>query len=277
MSVPTRSEAIADQLRDEILRGRYRVGERLPSERDLAERYGVHRGAVREAMKRLEQLGIVFIKPGGARVAPLESASVDVIEHLLRLESPPDPDLVDQVVEVASALFTTSARLCAERANETQRAGVRALVGELGRADLEGEERFELLEALGDVFVEASGNMVLKMIRRAVRAKIIDHLRPTAQRVMAIRPEPGPIGALQLDALLHAIEVRDGPAAAEAMHLVNRTMRERATEVIREARKAAGVEGPVDPKPGRFRIGHADQSALIATGNERSAGRRDDD
>ena len=39
----SRSAAIAAELRDEILRGQYREGERLPSERDLAERFGVHR------------------------------------------------------------------------------------------------------------------------------------------------------------------------------------------------------------------------------------------
>ena len=54
----TQESSIAAELRDDILRGHYRSGERLPSERDLAERFGVHRSTVRSAVKRLEQLGI---------------------------------------------------------------------------------------------------------------------------------------------------------------------------------------------------------------------------
>ena len=44
---------IADALIEDILSGHYRVGERLPSERDLAVRFEANRGAVREAMKQL--------------------------------------------------------------------------------------------------------------------------------------------------------------------------------------------------------------------------------
>ena len=48
---PSRSERITAALRDEILRGRYQSGDRLPSERELAVRFDANRGAVREAMK----------------------------------------------------------------------------------------------------------------------------------------------------------------------------------------------------------------------------------
>ena len=51
--VKSRASDIADLLRDEILLGQYRPGERLPSERDLAARFQVNRGAVREAIKTL--------------------------------------------------------------------------------------------------------------------------------------------------------------------------------------------------------------------------------
>ena len=97
MQSHSRSQQITAELRDEILRGRFRSGERLPSERDLAERFGVNRGSVREALKKLEQLGLTDIQPGGARVTPIEEASLDVIEYLLELDDPPDPMLVDQV------------------------------------------------------------------------------------------------------------------------------------------------------------------------------------
>ena len=46
----TLSNEIAADLRAEILRGQYRDGDRLPSERDLSARYTASRGAVREAL-----------------------------------------------------------------------------------------------------------------------------------------------------------------------------------------------------------------------------------
>ena len=69
---PSRTQEISDVLRDEILRGQYRAGERLPSERDVASRFGTSRGTVREAFKKLEQLGVATIQPGGARAVPIE-------------------------------------------------------------------------------------------------------------------------------------------------------------------------------------------------------------
>jgi len=47
----SRPEAIARELRTDILQGRYRAGERLPSERELAARSGGSRGSAREALK----------------------------------------------------------------------------------------------------------------------------------------------------------------------------------------------------------------------------------
>ena len=83
---------ITQVLRDEILRGQYRPGERLPSERDVAARFETSRGTVREAYKKLEQLGIVSIQPGGARVVPVQDCTLDVLGPLLDLNEVPDSD-----------------------------------------------------------------------------------------------------------------------------------------------------------------------------------------
>ena len=64
----SKAEEITDILREEILRGQYRAGERLPSERDLSARFEANRGAVREAVKKLEQLGIVDVKPAAVNL-----------------------------------------------------------------------------------------------------------------------------------------------------------------------------------------------------------------
>lgn len=63
---PRASERVHAALRDEILGGALAPGAAVPSERALAKRFGVHRQSVREALKRLEQAGLVRISHGGA-------------------------------------------------------------------------------------------------------------------------------------------------------------------------------------------------------------------
>lgn len=60
------SEQVYIQLRDRILKKVLPVGAELPSERELSETLGVNRGAVREAIKRLQQARLVRVRHGGA-------------------------------------------------------------------------------------------------------------------------------------------------------------------------------------------------------------------
>jgi len=60
------SEQVYAQLRDRILKKVLPVGAELPSERELSETLGVNRGAVREAIKRLQQARLVRVRHGGA-------------------------------------------------------------------------------------------------------------------------------------------------------------------------------------------------------------------
>ncbi len=57
-------EQVAEQIEKRILVGELRSGDRLPTERELAEQFHVSRTAVREAMKNLAQKGLVDMRPG---------------------------------------------------------------------------------------------------------------------------------------------------------------------------------------------------------------------
>src|SRR3954449_6753475 len=62
----TRSAEIHARLRQAILTGEHAPGDALPSERQLSDELGASRHAVREALKRLQQAGLVSISQGGA-------------------------------------------------------------------------------------------------------------------------------------------------------------------------------------------------------------------
>ena len=59
------AEAVVEQVEEMILHGTLRDGERLPSERDLADRLDVSRQTLREALKALEEKGLVESRQGG--------------------------------------------------------------------------------------------------------------------------------------------------------------------------------------------------------------------
>lgn len=59
------SEMLVEKLLGFVTAGRLQAGDKLPSERDLAERFGVSRPTVREALRALSVLGVIEIRHGG--------------------------------------------------------------------------------------------------------------------------------------------------------------------------------------------------------------------
>jgi GntR family transcriptional repressor for pyruvate dehydrogenase complex len=227
----SRADEIADALRKEILTGRYRAGERLPSERDLAERFGSSRGATREAVKKLEQLGIACVQPGGARVLPLAEASLDVVGHLLDLTSPPDPDVVQQVLEVGGGILALTARLAAGRATDEQLADILEQIRKIGSAGSDDARIREAILGLGPVLVEASGNMVLTLVHRGLRTQVIARL--DSQEVHPTH-DPQVLREMSTE-LAHAFEARDPARCDEAIHELFRELREPVIHALRKA------------------------------------------
>jgi len=79
------SESVFRQLHDKIVRQELKAGSELPAERELAEQLGVNRGALREAIKRLQQAGLVAVRHGGNHVVLdyLEEGGLELLPSLL--------------------------------------------------------------------------------------------------------------------------------------------------------------------------------------------------
>jgi GntR family transcriptional repressor for pyruvate dehydrogenase complex len=236
----TQESSIAAQLRDDILRGQYRCGERLPSERDLAERFSVHRSTVRAAFKRLEQLGIAEVRPGGARVCPIEEASLEVLQHMIELQDPPDANLVDQTLEAMSGFLAHAARVGSERATGANRARLLSILDEMIRSEPTEERRAEFISTLGAAFDEASGNPVLALLRHGLRTHSSNYLRPENRN----RPVSAESIAPHLLRLRGAIATGDGAAASEAVYgftaVIRRTLRASLEEEHARVEREAG-------------------------------------
>src|SRR5260370_40909023 len=84
-------EEIALQIRVQLATGRLRPGDRLPSERDLAQQLGVGRNSEREALRALEVSGIRQLHKGGAGGAfiaqPTGGAVINAMRDMYQLRA----------------------------------------------------------------------------------------------------------------------------------------------------------------------------------------------
>lgn len=72
-------EEVAAQIREELAKGRLRIGDRLPSERALSEQFGVSRNTLREALRSLEHAGLVRLQKGASGGAFITEDSGEAI------------------------------------------------------------------------------------------------------------------------------------------------------------------------------------------------------
>jgi GntR family transcriptional repressor for pyruvate dehydrogenase complex len=122
---PRLSDKVADMMLETILSKRLHVGDRLPSERELGEQFGVSRTVVREAVRALVAKGIIEVRSGsGLRVAAVDASAVSESMSLFLRGGEFD---FEKVHEVRALLETHIAGLAAERATVEDVARLRAV------------------------------------------------------------------------------------------------------------------------------------------------------
>jgi len=145
-------DRIAEELERQILADRYAPGERLPGERQLAAALGANRNTLREALRRLEQLGLVSVRHGqGVTVQDFrKSAAMGVLEPFLRHGRDPveRAGIFVDLLRVRGDLMGTIATLAAERSTPHDRARLSRIAAEQ-HAALAAEDRAAL--ARGDL------------------------------------------------------------------------------------------------------------------------------
>ena len=115
-------EEIVEQLKEMISTGELKPGDKLPSEREMAESLGVSRASVREALTALEAIGILDIRPGEGTFVQQTSIAETFWPLFLVLAVEKNPG--SQLMEVRRVLETESAALAAQRATEEQMANI---------------------------------------------------------------------------------------------------------------------------------------------------------
>lgn len=160
------SDSVFRQLCDKIVRDELRAGTELPAERELAASLGVNRGALREAIKRLQQAGLVAVRHGGNHVVLnyLDEGGLELLPTLLvtpqgRLNNA----VVRSVMAMRSALAPDIAAAAARRPNPTLAAELEALLAQMRapRIPLRALQGHAL--AFWKLLVEHGGNIAFRL------------------------------------------------------------------------------------------------------------------
>lgn len=165
------AEEIAEQLRGLILNGQYPPGSKLPPERELSKRLRVNRASLREALKKLEHLGLVRIRQGdGTRVQNfMETGGIELVQHLLPLGGG-KPELIRDLLEFRRLFGREIARLAAARSSQ-DKDGIAKLRALADKADSTSgaAELFDLDFEFYVVLASLSGNQVMLLLINTVR------------------------------------------------------------------------------------------------------------
>ena len=213
-------ERIVEQIEARIVSGALRVGDQMPSERELAEQFAVSRTAVREAVKILGKKGLVEIRPGRGTFVINDTPnalrqSLDMLMRLGRSDSPAD------LMEVREILEPEIAARAAKRITEEPLQQMQLAVDVMDRA-LHNTEAF--VEADLDfhlALAEGTGNPIIPLLMDS----IIDLLRDQRKRTGAVT---GGLerGQYHHKRILEAVRARNADAARKAMEAHLQQVRE---------------------------------------------------
>ncbi|HWQ14518.1 MAG TPA: FadR/GntR family transcriptional regulator [Roseiflexaceae bacterium] len=228
----TLANRVAAEIERHIVGGRIHPGERLPSERELAEQFGVSRTVIREAVRVLAAKSLLEVRSGSGTVAraPTPRSVSQSMLLLLRTGQPLDHT---KVQEVRRTLEIEIAGIAAERRTAEDLAVLETLLGEM-EALLRAPER---LPANRDRFTSNDVQFHAALARATHNELFVVLLDSIADVLLEVRRMGFEVPGSHQDALAYhqaifeQVRAGDPPGAREAMsvHLAN------AEQVMRES------------------------------------------
>lgn len=219
---PTRTfEGIAKQIEEAILNGELKPDDRLPSERDLQKVFGVGRASVREAVRILENNGLIEVRTGsingGIYVKHLSpSYTVDSLQRLFLTEQINIKELIEYRVELEGVTVSWAA----QRATQEDISNIEDIIAKMkvesNRTRFNNDDlQFHIIIA------QAAKNRISTLVMRAIRQTLLRVMQETFANDMDERKISNIIQEHR--AILGAIKERDSGKAQLAMreHITN--------------------------------------------------------
>ena len=213
-------EQIVQQIEESILKGSLKPGDQLPAERELAQKFGVSRTAVREAVKALTEKGLVeaFSGRGTFITDGTQQAIKQSLDLMIKIGQ---PEGSVQLAEVREIIEPEIAALAAVRCEEQHLASMREAVAVMDQAKQDP-----------DAFIEADLDFHLALAEAAANPMILSLLDSIVgllreQRLRIFNVEGGPDrGQYHHKRILEAVREHDAEKARASMRAHLKQIRE---------------------------------------------------
>jgi DNA-binding FadR family transcriptional regulator len=205
------AEEVADRIRALMLDGSFPPGEPIPSERHLAERFGVSRGSIRDALRTLETIGLLETRHGQGTFA-LE-LSVDRLVAPLASVMAYRSDLQDELLDVRRMFEPAVARAAALRATDEDVADLERILDAQRQKLTSGQSAIVEDSAFHAVLARATRNRVVMSIMATLNDLLVE------SRTHSLEQTGRPARSIEgHEAVVAALRVRDADAASQAMY-----------------------------------------------------------
>lgn len=212
LSAPKLSDSIAAELEQRILEGSWKVGARLPAERELSVQLGVSRASLREAIQKLVSKGLLTSRQGGGTYVTdrLESGLLGPWEDMLQTHESVREDLL----EFRELLESKAAACAAQRATAQDKLLLRQCFDALDHAYLEGDLDQVVASDLAfhQAVAEASHNVIIGHLTASLLRLLEDNLRLNVAELLQV-PEAREQLRHQHASIWAAIAAADEPTA----------------------------------------------------------------
>jgi DNA-binding FadR family transcriptional regulator len=165
--VDTVSKLITSTLMSRVIEGVYPAGSKLPTEREIAEEFKVTRNVVREALKRLEALGLLKIRQGsGIYVEDLRTTGgVELLDLLIIKEDGSiNLEMLRDIIEYYQNTIISVMQLAARRITDDEHVEFQRLAAERSQAIGDKERLAEVTQEIVAFIVDATHNSFYRLL-----------------------------------------------------------------------------------------------------------------
>ena len=204
------AEEVADRIRMLMLDGTFPPGEPLPSERHLAERFGVSRGSIRDALRTLETIGLLETRHGQGTFP--HELSVERLVAPLASVMAYRSDLQDELMDVRRMFEPAVARAAALRATEEDLADLQRILDAQRQKLKTGQSAITEDTAFHAILARATRNRVVMSIMATLNDLLVE------SRTQSLQQKGRPSRSIDgHEAVVSALRRGDGDGASQAM------------------------------------------------------------
>jgi len=241
-------QEVVSQIEEAILAGRIETGQTLPSERELKEMFQISRGTLREALRVLEQKGLIEIRLGVGGGSVVRAVDAGRVSESLGLLIRSQKVSLDHLAEFREAMEGSIAAQAAERRSSADLRQLQDLLAAAGACLPAGRRRRdEFLEADRQIHTAVAA-ATQNPIYQSVLASIHDNIHRYYDRFLSMDDRELQENYRDLCDLIAAIEKKDAPnarrLAREHVQRFNEYMQRRSREESAAAKPASRRKAP---------------------------------